>query len=186
MRSWSSRPGSILVPSTLTGWYRKMTTNAAVSSETTRLPSHMLIRSTADCLRREGGTSSGAVTTGANATAAAATGATATGATATGATATGATTGGETSSGATAIGLATDGSTSSEPGATGSRADAATSSAGTASEAVTSASRAGFVVSSISSVILSMNPLAAPYTFRHVLVRSILRYSTRTSRLDSR
>src|SRR5882762_1268746 len=160
MRSWSSRPGSILVPSTLTGWYRKMTTNAAVSSETTRLPSHMLIRSTADCLRREGGTSSGAVTTGANAT---------------GATATGATTGGETSSGATAIGVTTDGSTSSEPGATGSRADAATSSAGTASEAVTSASRAGFVVSSISSVILSMNPLAAPYTFRHVLVRSILR-----------
>src|SRR5438309_3369662 len=40
MRSWSSSEGIMLVPSTFTGWYRKMMMNAEIASEMMRSRSH--------------------------------------------------------------------------------------------------------------------------------------------------
>src|SRR5512135_1717656 len=40
MRSWSSSPGIMLVPSTFTGWYRKMMMKAEMASEITRSRTH--------------------------------------------------------------------------------------------------------------------------------------------------
>src|SRR5690242_19400530 len=43
MRSWSSRPGIMLVPSTFTGWYRKMIIKADMPREITRSRTQLVI-----------------------------------------------------------------------------------------------------------------------------------------------
>src|SRR5271167_3774443 len=60
-RSWSWSVGIMLVPSTLTGWYRKMIKNAETASEmsTSRSQPESMVFSRRECTRKTDGLSSG-------------------------------------------------------------------------------------------------------------------------------
>src|SRR4029077_655332 len=62
MRSWSTSEGIILVPSTFTGWYKKMMMNAEIAREMTRSRSHT---PNPELTRTGGATGTGAATTSA-------------------------------------------------------------------------------------------------------------------------